>query len=348
VISGADASTAIDFDDHPTPRQLWDPQFNTMGAAWFGATVSIAAANYFEGDAFPRGGGDTSVSLLDWLQMGRYVARLDYPTNAAEFQQADCAPRSTLGNGAITATDWVQAGRYAAGLDPLTPAGGPTSELVVAPAGPSASRLITLSGSPFMPGQTGAVGINLASQGNENALSFSLSFNPAEVAFTGASLGGGAGGAILYVNTNQIASGRIGFALALGTGGTFAAGTRELVQSSFHILPGTTGSFALTFGNLPVQREVSDASATALPVSFVNSALAINSPVVLRIARSNQNIILAWPLSATNFTLQEALPTLTPPGGWTNLSVTTATNNNENVVSLPLGSGSRFYRLFRP
>ena len=88
VVTGGDGSTALNFGDQPTPRQLWDPQFNTMGAAWFGATVSIAAANYFEGDALPRGGGDTSVTLLDWLQMGRHVARLDYPTNAAEFQQA--------------------------------------------------------------------------------------------------------------------------------------------------------------------------------------------------------------------------------------------------------------------
>jgi len=348
IISVANASTEIDFADHPTPRQLWDPQFNPLGAAWFGAAVSVAAATAFEGDVFPRPGGDNSVTLLDWLQVGRYVARLDYPTNAAEFQQADCAPRSTLGDGAIKVTDWVQAGRYAAGLDPLTPAGGPTNELAVAGAGPSALRLITLSSTPFMPGQGGTVSLNLASQGNENALGFSLSFNPAAVAFTSANLGGGAGGATLYVNTNQVSSGRVGVALALGVGGAFAAGTRELVRANFRPLPGTTGSFGLTFTDQPVPREVSDASATALPASFVNAVLAINSPLVLRIARSNQNIILAWPLWATNFSLQEASPALTPAGGWTNLSVTAAASNNENVVVLPLGSTNKFYRLFHP
>jgi hypothetical protein len=198
-----------------------------------------------------------------------------------------------------------------------------------------------------VPGQIGKVGINLASQGNENALGFSLSFNPGEGTFTSASLGGDAGGAILYVNTNQIASGRVGFALALGAGSTFAAGARELVQARFQLLPGTTGSFGLTFISLPAQREVSDAAATALPVSYVNSAIAINSRPVLRIARANQNIVLGWPLWATNFALQEASTSLTPAGGWTNLSVTIVTNNNENVVTLPVGGGNKYYRLSR-
>jgi len=59
------------------------------------------------------------------------VAGLDVPTNGSEFQRADCAPRSTLGDGAITIADWVQVGRYMTGLDPLTPAGGPTSAVPV-------------------------------------------------------------------------------------------------------------------------------------------------------------------------------------------------------------------------
>jgi len=76
------------------------------------------------------------VSITDWVEVGRFAAHLDIPMTPSEFQRADCAPRSTLGNGVLTVADWVQAGRYAVGLDPLTPAGGPTQ----GPGSPSPKR----------------------------------------------------------------------------------------------------------------------------------------------------------------------------------------------------------------
>ncbi len=77
----------------------------------------------------PNGSTDGSVSIADWVQMGRFVAGLDTPNPGSEFQRADSAPRSTLGDGIITIADWVQCGRYASGLDPVTAAGGPTGPL---------------------------------------------------------------------------------------------------------------------------------------------------------------------------------------------------------------------------
>ncbi|HSE20029.1 MAG TPA: hypothetical protein VLB68_00170, partial [Pyrinomonadaceae bacterium] len=83
----------------------------------------------FEGDVSPRPNGNNtgSVSISDWVQVGRFAAGLDTPAAGSEFQRADCAPRTTLGNGSISISDWVQAGRYAAGLDPVPGAGGPTA-----------------------------------------------------------------------------------------------------------------------------------------------------------------------------------------------------------------------------
>jgi len=75
-------------------------------------------------------------------------------------------------------TDWVQAGRYESGLDPLTPVGGPTSEVVGPGAGPSPSRLVTAANLTLNQGQSGAISLSLAAQGNENALAFSLAFDP--------------------------------------------------------------------------------------------------------------------------------------------------------------------------
>ncbi len=341
-------STLITFGDQPTPRQLLDTQLNTLAATYYSGSVLISAATAFEGDVFPRPNGDKSATLSDWLLMGRYAARLDYPTNAPEFQRADCAPRATLGDGAIKVTDWVQVGRYASGLEPLTPVGGPTNEIAGPGAGPSASRLVTVGGTMLIQGRTGTVGVTLAAQGNENALGFSLAFDPTLVSFAGASLGSAASGATLYVNTNQAASGRLGFALALGTGSSFAPGTREVVEVSFLASLSGSGSFTPSFGDQPVPREVSDAAASALPASYVNSTITINPPPSLQILLSGQNITLAWPLWGTNFVLQQASGAFSPSMTWSNLTVTPAISNDQSVVTLPLSGAAGFYRLYHP
>jgi hypothetical protein len=88
--------------------------------------ITTAADPGFEGDVAPRGNTNGAVTIIDWVQVGRFAAGLDVAGEGTEFQRADCAPRETLGDGKITIADWVQAGRYAAGLDPPAPAGGPT------------------------------------------------------------------------------------------------------------------------------------------------------------------------------------------------------------------------------
>ncbi|MGH8247729.1 MAG: IPT/TIG domain-containing protein, partial [Gammaproteobacteria bacterium] len=88
--------------------------------------VMSTVSTGIEGDVAPRSQGNGTVTITDWVQIGRFVSGQDTPSGS-EFQRADTAPRETQGNGALTITDWVQAGRYAAGLDPATPAGGPAS-----------------------------------------------------------------------------------------------------------------------------------------------------------------------------------------------------------------------------
>jgi hypothetical protein len=81
----------------------------------------------YEGDVAPRpnGSNNGTLSISDWVQVGRFVSGLDIPS-CAEFQRADVAPKNSLGSGTITIADWVQAGRYVSGLDPVAPSGGPT------------------------------------------------------------------------------------------------------------------------------------------------------------------------------------------------------------------------------
>lgn len=78
---------------------------------------------FFEADM----NDDKRLTISDWVRIGRIVAGLDSIDAGIPFAKADCAPRSTLGDGRTTIIDWVQAGRYAAGLDLALGVGGPTA-----------------------------------------------------------------------------------------------------------------------------------------------------------------------------------------------------------------------------
>ena len=66
------------------------------------------------------------MDVTDWVQIGRFAAKLDTPDDGPEYQKADCAPKANNGDGTISVTDWTQAGRYAAQLDALQSAAGAT------------------------------------------------------------------------------------------------------------------------------------------------------------------------------------------------------------------------------
>ena len=353
-------STSLSFGDDPIARQLSDAPGNVLAASYAGGTVSILVAE-FEGDVSPRPNGDKAILLTDWVMAGRYAARLDYPANGAEFQRADCAPRSTLGDGAITVSDWVQVGRYAAGWDPLTAAGGPTNEVTSGgnaiakglsfrtPKGdPPGSRLLEVSDTMLIQGLTGSVSVQLESLGDENAVGFSLSFDPVAVNFVGASLGSGGNAATLIVNAGQAGSGRLGFALALGTGNSFAAGTRELVKVTFRASAADQGKYSVMLTNQPVPCEVSDPAALRLAAGYVSGTITVNPLPSLSIGRSGESITLAWPLWATNFGLQAAEGGLPPAVPWTNLATVPVLTSNGTIVILPITATNRVYRLFQP
>src|SRR5262249_52885941 len=156
----------------------------------------------------------------------------------------------------IRVTDWVQAGRYAVGLDPATPVGGPTSQVVMAasPKGfqgrpKSDGRQLQVTDALLFDWSSNTVDVALTAQGNESAVGFSLSFDPTVLRFSGATLGSGAPGATLNVNTSQTNSGRLGFALALSPGSRFSAGAKQLVKLNLRPLPAATGTYTVAFGD---------------------------------------------------------------------------------------------------
>jgi hypothetical protein len=352
-----DVSTTVSFGDVPIVRELSDASGNLLAAAYASGVAWIQAAA-FEGDVSPRPNGDKALTLRDWVQEGRFVAGLDYPTNASEFQRADCAPRATLGDGAITVIDWVQVGRYAAQLDPLTVAGGPTN--YVSPGGnvskPGSTPVtphdvtcvLAVANTMVIQGSSGTASVLLESMGDENALGFSLVFDPSALNYVSAGLGSASNGVTMFLNDSQAGAGRLGFVLGLGTGQAFVAGSRELVRVTFRAAAGAKGNCPVSFANQPVVCQMSDANAAPLATGYVNGTITVNPLPSLSIRRSGEDITLAWPLWATNFGLQAAESGLPPAVPWTNLVVAPTLTTNEAIVTLPLAATNKVYRLHQP
>ena len=347
-VASAATNTSLAFNDLAIERQLADPAGQELPASFVDGTIAIAATE-FEGDVSPRPDGDRAMKIADWVLLGRYAARLDYPTNSAEFQRADCAPLSLRGDGEIKVTDWVQAGRYAARLDAATPVGGPANEgsssgKVGTVRKSNDPRSLRIVGNTLLQGQSASVPIVLSSVGDENALGFSLVFDTNLMVFAGASLGNGCNGATLYVNAAQAGSGRLGFALALGAGSVFPAGDNEVLKISFATKSTGAAACQVLFQDEPVPRDISGSNAQGLPAEYLGGTFYVTPPPSLRIGDTgNGSISLAWPAWATNFTLQ-ATPVLQGTG-WTNLVASPGITNNEYRVVLPTAGSGLFYRL---
>jgi hypothetical protein len=356
-------STPISFGDQPTARELSDPEAVALAANFFATTILIPAAD-IEGDVTPRPNGDRATTITDWVQLGRYAARLDYPTNAGEYQRADCAPRSTGGDGAITVADWVQAGRYAAALDPATRAGGPTNDvgpLVGTASGvpkdsrsgldPRAKgltpRQLRVAASYLVPGEPGVIPVVLEAQGNENALGFSLAFDPAVFAYTNVSLGANGAGATIQVNALGASQGKLAVVLTLPVGQAFPAGSREVIRVMLTPLSSAVGVYPLALTDQPVVRQVVDPTALPLSTDYLNGNVVVNPLPTLNIAPATRNITLSWPLWATNFTLQEADGAALPSLNWTNVPAQLGISNNSAVTTLPVTNATKLYRLAR-
>jgi hypothetical protein len=128
--------------------------------------------------------------------MGRFAAGLETPpAPGSEFMRADCAPRASCGDGSISIADWVQTGRYAVGLDPLAAAAGPTAPGVGVGAARAAQmssthgapvlrapskvkRAVDLGKTSIPRGGAGVVPVTLLALGDEDALGFTVTFDP--------------------------------------------------------------------------------------------------------------------------------------------------------------------------
>ncbi len=294
-------SSRIDFGDQPIAREAVDANGNVLSVAWTGGTVTFV--NGFEADVAPRPNGNGSVTIADWVQIGRFVAGLDsVRTGVNELQRADCAPQSSCGDGRITISDWVQAGRYAAGLDSVARACGPnngatSSALTTANQASSsqssaaAPRSVRGVGAVFIPGRRDTLNIELHSEGDENAVGFSVIFDAAALTFKETTLGKDAQTATLHSNSSLAAGGHVGVALALPAGQHFSAGRLQLARVVFMVNPNYAGATRVDLGDQSVTREVVDAGANPLPAIWSSANVTITA------ASSVQDRTVSLPLS---------------------------------------------------
>lgn len=143
---------------------------------------------------------------------------------------------------------------------------------LLTPALPQSARTIRVAAASAQ-ANAASVPVELIAQGNENAIGFSLKFDPTKMNSPVATLGSGAAGASLNTNSNQASQGYLGIALALPAGQVFTAGTRQLVVVTFAVVPGATGSSTLDFADQPIAREVSDATANPLTTTYTGGTI---------------------------------------------------------------------------
>lgn len=282
-------NTSIDFGDTPIRRQVSNANAQTLTATYQGCTNITLAPTGYEADVTPRPNGknDSSISITDWVQVGRFAAGLDTPSSGSEFQRADCAPRDQKGDGQISITDWVQAGRYAAGLDAAQTAGGPTSsfgfsvtEESFAAGFTAHARPLRIPNATLQRGQTGEIAIEIEAEGDENAIGLSVEFDPTALSFVSATAGSSLENPLLNVNSNQAANGRVGLAMALPAGKALKAGKQILVQVKFTgLTANNAASTALSFGDQPIRRQLADANANSISGSYENGTISFGNSV---------------------------------------------------------------------
>ena len=278
--------TPVSFGDQPIVREVANSLAEALPAAYSPGSVTISLG--FEADVAPRPGGTNNgtISISDWVQLGRFSAGLDVPDAGSEFQRTDCAPRNTMGNGSITISDWVQAGRYASGFDPVLAAGGPTgpqplgptlntvqaernlSKSAITTAKANTASTLRLVSSGITNDSRVSISLEIDAQGNENAMSFSLMFDPTKYDFVSANTSEELRLATLQVNNLEVGEGRLGLALALPTGRTFGIGTHQVVVLTFELRKAAAETRLFTFADRPVKRELVDVNANVMNTRF--------------------------------------------------------------------------------
>jgi hypothetical protein len=143
---------------------------------------------------------------------------------------------------------------------------------------PATVRVVPTSG---MGGGPVTVPVEIVANGNETALQFSLSYNSSLLTYAGTALGTNFVDATLFVNTNQVGSGRVGVILSLPPGTTMPAGVQQVVLVTFNTaVRSTPTSTSISFGDNPTVRQLVDAQAATLSAAYTSGNVALSASIL--------------------------------------------------------------------
>ena len=197
----------------------------------------------------------------------------------------DCAPRVESGDKVFNLADFVQVGRYAAKLDTIKPTADPllaSGNYQINGNRPRLARQ-TLSGPPrkfrfgwadFVTGQEVLVPVVLSARGDENAMAFNVEFSPSSLQYLGHE---SVSDTSVLENRTDANAGRVGLLLWKPAGSAIDAGNSVVTYLKFKVLavPGRT---SLRFSAVPLDALIATVQAQAVPdVEFEEAQLSIVS-----------------------------------------------------------------------
>jgi hypothetical protein len=238
----------------------------------------------------------------------------------------------------------VHAGRYALNLDPLTLVNPAGPEVVVSKArakdGQTPNRILQVATVPAKRGQTIAVPVSLLCATNENAVGFTVRYNPNQLSFNSFAVGSAINSGRWNVNTNQ--PGKVGFTLAVSPGKTLPAGTNQMGILTFAANTNASGAAALTLDSSVVKLQTADFLANSLTTAYVNGAVVLPSQPTLGAMFNAGQLQFNWSLSTGTYQIQTADQ---PAGPWTTVTLPYTTNGNSVSCSLVSTNQQKFFRL---
>ena len=145
----------------------------------------------------------------------------------------------------------------------------------------SGPRVLRVGTGAAMRGSAVALAVALSALGDENAVRFSLVFDPAVLGSPSVALGADAHAASLKIDASQLADGHLGVSLALPAGQAFDQGDRELAVISFTVAAGETGRLTrVRCDDQPVTRQIASATGDVLTATFLDgSVLLADAPL---------------------------------------------------------------------
>lgn len=210
----------------------------------------------------------------------------------------------------------------AAEFDPNTTNNAALDKLVVEAVTADVAVSVIGFPNPVVYGSTVTYAITVTNAGPGTASAVALTNQlPVGINFVSASTGGFtvSGGTITFTNL-----------------GSFGAGASQ--QINIVAQPGAAGSYTNTVGaGSPITDPLKGNNVAAVKTEVFGPEVALS--------RDGNNLVIAWPADAAGFTLWRAT-SMAQPIIWTQVTTPVpVTVGNQKVVTLPIGSGTEFFRL---